>query len=270
MSLCSILVLGLGWTGEYVAAECKNQQIDCAFTTTTGRNGSIKFSFEPRVDLDYSMLPMAELILITFPFTTLDSPELFLNGYRAQHGISPQILLLGSTRAFGSDQQLWADERGPIDSTDPRIQIENRLLMHGGSVFNLCGLYGGRRKVSNIVKLMAKSKEYLQTKKSVHFIHGADIARLVLRMHVLGLFAAGQRFIVTDLRVYDTWQLVMDYDYEGDLTSMVVELMKESNVRALPRPLETLKRALDSRSIWDHLQMRPKWSIAMDEAKIQQ
>lgn len=99
-------------------------------------------------------------------------------------------------------------------------------------------------------------------------IHGLDVARAIVAVLDRFSLAAGQRWILTDQRVYDWWDLasawgqssVENRDTEvtiGPQAQWVNELMLESNTRALPRPPIELGRALDSREFWTTFGLSP-------------
>jgi hypothetical protein len=86
-----------------------------------------------------------------------------------------------------------------------------------------------------------------------------------------GKHLLGQRFLLTDLRVYDWWDLASAWAH-SDPSSLaanagqwVLELMEEHGVRALPRTPEDIGRALDSREFWTTFGLRPvvgRWERA--------
>lgn len=73
--------------------------------------------------------------------------------------------------------------------------------------------------------------------------------------------------MLTDMMVYDWWALILgwgdggmegkDHDVKGPLPAWVRELMDEEDVRALPRSVEQLGRAYDSREFWTKLGLTP-------------
>lgn len=112
----------------------------------------------------------------------------------------------------------------------------------------------------------------------MHLIHGLDVARAVLTVHADFPRASGQRWILTDGRVYDWWDLASAWgcnssitgtsravedqggkseEGRGDQARWVRELMEENDVRALPRNLDQLGRALDSRDFWVQFGLSP-------------
>ena len=113
-------------------------------------------------------------------------------------------------------------------------------------------------------------------------IHGSDVARAILAAHAHFDRAAGERWLLTDMRVYDWWDLAAVWGDEhskssgfrqetvaqrsgamrsdeskGSQPRWVRELMHEQGVRALPRPPELLGRVLDSRDFWNTFELEP-------------
>jgi hypothetical protein len=105
------------------------------------------------------------------------------------------------------------------------------------------------------------------------------VARAVLSIHADFLKASGQRWILTDGRVYDWWDLASAWGSDPSITGTsravrqdqgdrseeergaqarwVRELMEEHDIRALPRNLDQLGRALDSRNFWVQFGLSP-------------
>jgi hypothetical protein len=139
-------------------------------------------------------------------------------------------------------------------------RLEFFLKTTRGCVLNLAGLWGGIRKPPGWLGRVAATKEDLKQKTSLHLIHGLDVARLVER--VMKDFTPGERWLVTDLRVYDWWELVLGWNESGEERKLWVrELMKESGIKSLPRPVDQLDRALDSTHVWHRFQILPEESL---------
>jgi len=74
----------------------------------------------------------------------------------------------------------------------------------------------------------------------------------------------GERWILTDLRVYDWWELAYSWSFGGDgkgdgiIGKWVQELMDEEGIRALPRGVGNYDKALDSRDFWKNFQLQPR------------
>jgi len=195
----------------------------------------------------------------------------------------------------------WYNRRSPILST-PRGEAEEELLalspLFPTTVLNLAGLWGGSRSMRNWVGKVAPTKEVLKNKVScdccratafliqskiqgsIHMIHGIDVARAILAVHGNFSKAQGQRWILTDGRVYDWWDLASAWgsnplkkptetwdgedsvsaiksEERGPQAKWVRELMAEMGVLALPRNVELLGRALDSRDFWNEFDLSP-------------
>ena len=84
-------------------------------------------------------------------------------------------------------------------------------------------------------------------------IHGDDVARAIVAAHLDFSKSVGQRWMLTDMRVYDWWDLgsAWSIDKNGPQAAWVRELMREEGVRGLPRRPEQMGRALDSREFWE-------------------
>ena len=169
----------------------------------------------------------------------------------------------------------------------PRSVQETELFKHASAtVLHLAGLWGGKRNPVHWIQRIAPNKDALAAKVgfvfcnhnplisylsgslqgSLHLIHGEDVARSILAAHRNFAELAGQRWCLTDLRVYDWWELVSSWSPsaqhgECDVTEnprlWVKQLMAERGIRALPRPMERLGRTLDSREFWEAVGITP-------------
>lgn len=266
------LVLGAGWTSQFLIPELHRSGITHAETTTRGRDNTIPFVFDPESDdlEPYERLPSADTVLITFPLRGHGQSRHITSLYRKVHGEKNRWIQLGSSGIFNKEKEAaggehdgWSTEESEYDRSDRRAIAEDELReCVGGCVLNLSGLYGGERKPKNWLGRLAKSKEDVKARGSVHFVHGEDVARAIVATH--RNFTVGKRWIVTDLRVYDWWDLILSFsaavEKNGESVEerekgwmygkWVQELMIEENVRALPRSMEVLGRKLDSRNFW--------------------
>ena len=121
---------------------------------------------------------------------------------------------------------------------------------------------GGTRDPINWIPRVAATKAALAAKGSIHLVHGLDVARVIIAVHFSSLPSSakrGERYLVTDLRVYDWWDLVAAWglpgregsvELAGEQPRWVMELMEERGIRSLPRTPEELGRALDSSDFW--------------------
>ncbi|KAJ1555687.1 hypothetical protein HK405_014614 [Cladochytrium tenue] len=299
---CSLLVVGLGWTGARVRRLAAARGVAVAATTTSGRDGTVPFSFDQRPGAPpdpaaFRRLPAANsAVLVTFPLQGKDMATRFVDLYLETHPPLPQIspspppppphfILLGSTSAYNPQHPAddpWCDRHSPLaDPAQPRVAAEEALLTHPAlarhpaTVLSLAGLYAGRddsRHPARFVRnRVAPTREALRDRTSVHFIHGEDVARAVLAVVDRPFPPAtdgdgdekvvrkGARWIVTDLRVYDWWDLAARLCTGPDdpQPHWVRDLARDFGVRALPRPASQLRRALDSRDFWDAHGLEP-------------
>lgn len=91
-------------------------------------------------------------------------------------------------------------------------------------------------------------------------IHGTDVSRAILAVHWQISKAAGQRWLLTDLRTHDWWDLVSAWG-DSKQQSWVRELLDESAVHALPRSANMMRRGLDSREFWTTFGLSPIMSM---------
>ncbi|KAJ7587346.1 hypothetical protein C8J56DRAFT_827592 [Mycena floridula] len=272
-----LLILGTGWTSTFLIPLCEEKSISYAGTSRSGANSTIKFEFIPDSDdtEPYKALPDAKTVLITFPINDSGASERLVRLYNStrQGDLKPSFIQLGATTVWGSAirgtskiaENRWYDRHSEIVVGDARANAEQELLALSpeipATVLNLSGLWGGSRSMRNYVSRVAPTKEVLQNKGSLHMIHGLDVARAILAVHANFNKSIGQRWLLTDNRVYDWWDLASGWgasDGGPQLQPLWVrELMRENNVRALPRNAEVLGRALDSREFWETFDLSP-------------
>lgn len=283
MQELDLLILGAGWTSTFLLPLLRTHSLTHASTTTTGRDSTIKFKYDPsNPDASYfSVLPLARTVLITFPLTGEGQSKQVIEGYAATHksaGSKTQWIQLGSTGIFQiEDQELWVTRHSKYNTTNPRAVAEDELMNLGGCVLNLSGLWGGERQPRKWVDRVADSKEKVKSKSSLHMVHGDDVARAVVA--VMGHWdkARRQRWMLTDGFVYDWWALFAGWGgpiesaedgVEGERlnrkelkpskqSQWVFELIEEGGERALPRSMESLGRCYDSREFWQTFGLSP-------------
>ncbi|KAK6586034.1 hypothetical protein PZA11_001091 [Diplocarpon coronariae] len=280
-SKVDLLILGAGWTSTFLIPQLKAQEISYAATTTNGRDGTYKFKFssdsESKENADqYRALPAAKTVLITFPLKGAAETTSLYDSYVHSHGGSSEsantefnFIQLGSTGIWsipGQDQ--WVTRHSRYDTSNARGQAEDELLRRAGCVLDLAGLWGGQRNPIHWIDRVASTKELLRGKGSLHMVHGVDVARGVIAVHQEFEKAKGQRFMLTDLQVYDWWSIILglageldfkngNADRAGKQIKWIEELMEEQSVRALPRDMETLGRCYDTREFWNTFGIMP-------------
>lgn len=112
----------------------------------------------------------------------------------------------------------------------------------------------------------------LALQSTIHLIHGEDVSRAILAVHANFALAIGQRWLLTDGRVYDWWDLASAWveteskekpnigedGGRGPQAKWVRELMSEFGIRALPRSVEQIgARGMDSREFWNTFELEP-------------
>jgi hypothetical protein len=283
MQELDILILGAGWTSTFLIPLLEAKNLSFAATTRDGRKvagaNTIRWAFNPDEDSadteqnQFSALPLARHVLISFPLTGHGQSETLVRGYEKIYSKKLdeiRFIQLGSTGIWQIPQKtIWVSRRSPYDTSNKRAVAEDELLKLGGCVLNLAGLWGGERQPSNWVDRVAKNKEDVKNKKSLHLIHGQDVARAIVA--VMGYWYSGksQRWMLTDGFVYDWWSLIAGWadskngsDSSADREPLeqakwVHELMQEQKIWALPRSKEELGRCYYGREFWDTFQMTP-------------
>ncbi|KAK4557090.1 hypothetical protein LTR86_006071 [Recurvomyces mirabilis] len=284
-----ILILGAGWTSTFLIPLLSAKRISFAATTRDGRKvagaATIPWTFNPDEDStqdtsknQFSSLPLAKHILITFPLTGHGQSNTLVKGYSSAHGNKTggnvKFIQLGSTGIWQIPQKtLWVSRKSPYDTENKRAIAEDELLGLDGCVLNLAGLWGGERDPKKWVDRVAKTKEDVKGKKSLHMIHGLDVARAIVAMMGRWELCKGERWMLTDGFVYDWWSLMAGWadsktedggDDSGkadreplDQARWVFEIMREEKVHALPRSMEELGRCYFGREFWDQFGLVP-------------
>lgn len=260
-----VLILGAGWTSTFLIPLLEAESISYVATTRAGSPTTIPFTFDPTSSNPnpYLQLPPASCIIIAFPIKGLGASKTLTSLYAQTHPtIRADFIQLGSTGIWAENAG-FANRHTPPDPTNPRAIAENELLSLGGAVLNLSGLWGGERNPKNWVSRVAPTKEALAEKNSVHLIHGIDVSYAIVAL--MRRFTPGERWLLTDLRVYDWWDLACAWG-DGGITSAgrvgrqpewVLELMLQKGVRSLPRSAELLGRGLDSTEFWRYFGLMP-------------
>lgn len=270
MKEVDVLILGAGWTSTFLIPQLEDEQISHAETTTSGRDNTIPFKFDPDSgDAEsYKRLPSAHTVVVTFPLRGHSQSKTIVGLYRSVHGAKNNWVQLGSTGIFNQLPNDWSTDDSPYDKSDARAIAEDELMELGGCALDLSGLYGGQRVPRMWLPRLAKSKDDVRKRGAVHFVHGEDVARAIIATH--RKFTPGKRWIIADLRVYDWYDLIMSFSALTETDSAeaaataqqfakwVGELMEEEEIRALPREMSVLGRKLDSRGFWSYHGLWPR------------
>ncbi|KAI1205275.1 uncharacterized protein F4807DRAFT_286578 [Annulohypoxylon truncatum] len=276
----NLLILGAGWTSTFLIPLLEREGIKYAATTTTGRDGTIPFKFDPQLSDPalYKTLPSADTVLIVFPLRGQGQSKHLVQMYESTHktveGHKFHFVQLGATTIWTAST--WHDENSPYELSDARAIAEDELMLCSqGAVLNLAGLYGGVRHPRDWLDRVINTKAQLKGKGALHVIHGDDLARAIVAFH--RNFTPGKRWLLSDMHVYDWWDLAQDWavqtlrgaksgdfdvpadkiEIQKELLAWVGELMVEQGVRALPRDTSSLGRTLDGRGFWKKMGIWP-------------
>ncbi|EGN96987.1 hypothetical protein SERLA73DRAFT_93676 [Serpula lacrymans var. lacrymans S7.3] len=290
MTQLDVLILGAGWIGEFLIPLLQTQRLAFAATTRDGRAvagaDTIAWGFDPidEEQKDISNIPLAKYVVVVFPLKGVGQSKLLVESYSKAHGVSTSnvhFIQLGSTGIWDlprdklSDPEWpWVTRYSPYNTSNERAIAEDELLTYGGCVLNLSGLWGGQRDPKHWVSrgTIGGSKEAVSLKKSLHLIHGEDVARAIVAVTSNWEAATRNgngRWMLTDGFVYDWWSLFAAWADETESSGggvdrspskqaqWVYELMVEEEVRALPRSMETLGRCYDTREFWNTFRLAP-------------
>lgn len=285
-----VLVLGAGWTSQFLVPLLEKENLSHALTTRTGATKDccvrkydastiIPFAFDPKSEDErqYVQLPTAHYVIVTFKLEGGEAARKLVTTYERTHtgSIVPNWILLGSTGAYEGNQM--HDYKSDYKHT-PRTDAEDFVLKETGgrgAVLCLAGLWGDQRMPSGWVKRVASTKEKLKQKTSLHLIHGSDVARACIAM--TRTFEPG-RWIVTDKQVYDWWSLINGWadDLEKqaepsedgqkpEYKKWIAEVMQEEGIESLPRDNTRLGRTLDSSKFWEMVGIQPEMILTSQD-----
>jgi len=195
--------------------------------------------------------------------------------YKSTHAdCKTGFIQLGSAGIWGQGQtfaptekksSIWIDRHSKYDTSNARAIAEDELLSlstHSNptTILNLAGLWGNGRSVRNFMSRVIKDKESLRNKNALYMVAGEDVSQVCLAVHRQWKKAAGERWLVCDLRTYDWWELASRYGNNGlaekdknvfgPEPQWALELMIENGIRALPRTPEELGRGYDATELW--------------------
>ena len=95
----SLLILGAGWTFGFLEPLLPEALPKGRYASTTrdGRNGSIKWAWDPEDEgAQYAALPRADTVVVTFPIRGSGGSRRLVSGYEGVHG-KARWVQLGST-----------------------------------------------------------------------------------------------------------------------------------------------------------------------------
>jgi hypothetical protein len=107
-SAVDLLILGAGWTSKFLIPLCKENGIQFAATSRTGREGTIPFDFDPDShDIKpFERLPDAQTILVTFPIKNTGASQRLVRNYQSSRtanertDLQVRFIQLGATNIW--------------------------------------------------------------------------------------------------------------------------------------------------------------------------
>ncbi|KAG2230689.1 hypothetical protein BDF21DRAFT_355627 [Thamnidium elegans] len=261
-----ILIVGLGWTGQFLAELMVAMQLNYAATTRDGRDNTITWSLPSNCSqtIDVSNLPFARTVLVTFPVMQAECMAALMEAYQLRHKQASQWILLSSTRPFVGNP---ANRHTPLDRSKDtgRMAAEDIVLQRGGTVLHLSGLWGDERQPKNWVPRFPTT-EAIRNKllnRQLHLIHGKDVARSILAVH--DQFKSGERWLITDntcndwIRLFLKWGSKEQIEIARDLAQNDKECHQALGEGTLEDIIRCggVKPRLDSTEFWETFQLQP-------------
>lgn len=118
-SSVDILILGAGWTSTFLIPLLKEQKVEYAATTRSGRDNTLNFTFDPQStdDKPFRVLPNAHTVVITFPIYGAGGSARLLTLYQETHpDANARFIQLGSSGIYdvGMSLTFWATGKSCI------------------------------------------------------------------------------------------------------------------------------------------------------------
>ncbi len=197
-----ILILGYGYTAEFLKSALKNQYSQCEVFTTSRNKGGPHLVFNLEDESTWSNLPSVDATFWTFPAAPLSAVLSFYNRENPKLG---KLVTLGSTSAFllKEDDHVY-DEHSRLDLEQERVQGEEFLRRKGGVTLFSAGIYGpGRDPRDWVIRgLVGKSQKY------VNMVHVNDLCQFMVQALEHG--QRGNRYIASDNNP-QRWDSVISY-----------------------------------------------------------
>ncbi|KAJ1733372.1 hypothetical protein LPJ61_001595 [Coemansia biformis] len=282
MSRVEVLILGRGFVGGYLAELLAATGTSYSSTTTDGRDGTIVWRLADDADSNYSALPVASVVVVTFPLQGHAAATRLIDGYgghwragAAGGSSGPRWIYLGSSRAFTEvPSNRFTTPSASVGGL--RTEAEECIIgEHGGCVLNLVGLWGGAREPEKWGRFYTKDRLRKRIEdRSLHLIHGADAARAICAVATssLGTGFPGGRWLVSDGRVYDILQIVAS---DGNVHGLLAALLEDKHVQGLlgasrvedvPMGEHVVTQRIDSSHFWSQFGIEPRYPYAFGGA----
>jgi len=201
-SFNKILILGYGFTAQFLERALKSQHSQCEVLTTSRSKAGPHLVFNLEEESTWSHLPSVDATFWTFPATPLMAVESF---YKSQNHKLGKLVTLGSTSSFLlKDKDQAYDEHSRLDLNQERVRGEEFLRRQGGVTLFSAGIYGPGRDPRDWVRrgLVGKSQKF------VNMIHVEDLCQFMIQALELG--QRGNRYIACDNNP-QRWDSVISY-----------------------------------------------------------
>jgi len=176
MSLEKVDILGAGWSSTFLIPLCKEQQISHAATSRDGQ-----FSSLPDANTVFSIRVSGGLQRLVRHFQKTHTGGWFLRSWgRPVYGITTRLqsLIRKQTSGAVGSGMVWYDRQSEFDNPRANAETELLALSHDTptTVLDLCGLWGGSRRVRHWVGTVAPTKEALKMKIRAHILFARYIS----------------------------------------------------------------------------------------------
>ena len=189
MSAVDYLILGHGYTAQFLSQTIKNPEPD-AQQVSTSRSDSNFHYFDLEDPEIWDQLPQAKVTFWTFPPSPLDLVKNFYNENKSKLG---KLVVIGSTSAFKTESPHQdVDEQTPFDTSVERAEAEEFLKNNGAVLVMSSGIYGPNNNPVNWV-----TNGYVgKSEKFVNMIHVEDLAQFTFNAGLYG--EMGNVYIASD------------------------------------------------------------------------
>ncbi len=255
-SLRSVVVLGAGYTGEFLVRRLLDRGV--AVTATRRSWGTIPSAFDAanRIGFDlanpstWGSLPAADAAAWLFPAEPPEEVASF-----ARHHIQkiPRWTVIGTTSSYHPvGEGDIVTEATPLDTTVSRVRGEEVLRMLGANILRAAGIYGPGRNPLDWLRGGRIAGE----ERTVNLIHVEDLAAAV----VASLESAfeGEHFIVCDGRPrrwgsIASWAIERGYirDVRYDASTRARSSRELSNAKLI----ELLKPPMSHSDLFEELEL---------------
>lgn len=140
-----LLALGSGWTWSFLGPAAGERGLKTACTTRDGRNGSVRFLFDPESDdtAPFEALPDAKTIVVIFPLYSAEAAQRLVHGYLSTRAAHPAM----HHGAYSTEK--IDDKDTPVPRAAPHIILLGSTgIWNGGPTLQLGNVAGAEKACS--------------------------------------------------------------------------------------------------------------------------